>query len=89
VLDEDSLAIGDVIPSCIPPPEVHRGLGSYGVAVDQAAGRVFARIWEGDNDNTALQDPSVGPELDYACILVIEDTWPRRPVRRHLAPSKH
>ncbi len=84
VLDEDTLAIGGFFPSCIPPPLEHRPLGGYGVAVDQKAGRVFARIYEGDDDHM-YDNP--GPELDYTCVLVIDDTWPKRPLRRHIRSS--
>jgi hypothetical protein len=83
VFDENSLSIGTSFPTCIPPPVVHRGTSDLGVAVDQAAGRVFARIWEGDNDNTF---GNVGPELDYACILVIDDAPPRPRAQRHFRP---
>jgi hypothetical protein len=84
VLDETSLSILDSVPSCIPPPLEHRPFGDYGVAVDQKAGRVFARISEGDDD--ILYD-NPGPEPDYTCVLVIDDTWPKRPVRRHIFPA--
>lgn len=70
VLDEDSLTQVAVYPSCIPPPTVHRPLVSLGVAVDQSSGRVFARIWEGDDNHLPIYP---GPETDYACILVLED----------------
>ncbi len=84
VLDENSLSIVGHLPSCIPPPDVHRPFGDQGVAVDQANGRVFARIWEGDDD---ILYGNPGPELDYASVLVIDDTWPKRPVRRHVRTS--
>jgi hypothetical protein len=70
VLDEDSLTIVGDFPDCIPPPAVHRAMVDHGVAVDQAAGRVFARIWEGDDNHLPIYP---GPEADYACVLVLQD----------------
>jgi hypothetical protein len=83
-LDEDSLSLRKFFPSCIPPSDEYRAFIDEGVTVDQAAGRVFARIWEGDDDHM-YDNP--GPAPDYTCILVIDDTWPKRPVHRHLGAS--
>jgi len=84
VLDEDSLAQVGSFPSCIPPPAVHRPIVDDGVAVDQTAGRVFARIWEGDNNQLIGY---VGPELDYSCVLVLDGAPVQHHVRRHLRPA--
>lgn len=70
VVDEDTRTIVTSEPSCIPPPGSQRPLHDHGVAVDQAARRLYARVWEGDDNHLPIIP---GPEADYGCVLVLQE----------------